>query len=287
MISINNQNNRQNEIALSTKDRAFVDYVHNTITLYGEIPYSIPERAIVDTILKSARFFFEYYDNAWIESFYILRKKDIIQHLTIPNLSGFNQISVILPENIRIVRGLSRFTGGLGVSESDFYQPLAGGIDSQGLLSGTSSALSANLGSNFGTMGLAGINNNLYLLENVVKMVENAALSSVFKKGIPFRFNNEAHQLIIKQTVKEDLILNVYRDIEIHHLYNNTFFERHVLANCKKILKRKIGGHTIELPNGATLNVDEICDNLEDAENVENIIRASGGVGDIIVKRNK
>ena len=57
------------------------------------------------------------------------------------------------------------------------------------------------------------------------------------------------------------------------------------MANTKKELKRLIAGHTFNLPGGVTVSADEICNNLDDAENVENLIKSSSGVGDIIMKR--
>ena len=68
-------------------------------------------------------------------------------------------------------------------------------------------------------------------------------------------------------------------------LYEDNYFERYVIANVKRELKRIIGSHTIPLPGGATLNVDEICNNIEDAENIEEKIRAMNGTGDIISQR--
>jgi hypothetical protein len=41
----------------------------------------------------------------------------------------------------------------------------------------------------------------------------------------------------------------------------------------------------MQLPGDATLNVDELCNNTEDAEKVEEILKQAGGVGDIIIYR--
>jgi hypothetical protein len=59
-----------------------------------------------------------------------------------------------------------------------------------------------------------------------------------------------------------------------------------VIANVKKELKRILGGHVFPLPGDVTISAEEICNNIEDAADVETIIKAGGGVGDIIVKRN-
>lgn len=266
MVSINS--NQNNKITLTPADRVFVDFVQNRITMYGEIPYSLPEPMIIDIIKSSAKYFYKYYANAWERSYYYIKVQDI---LNVVGVSNFQTISVKVDPRIRIVDKVfeSNSSGGR-------YSYDDGDIFATGTVAGSS----AN------RPELTGINNNLYLLEHAVKMVEQRAYDNIFSAGFPFDFTQATHELILKRKPStESIVLSVYKDIDIQALYNDSFFERHVLANAKKELKRKIGSHTIELPTGATINVDEICNNLEDAEKVEDLVKAASGVGDIIFKR--
>ena len=111
-------------------------------------------------------------------------------------------------------------------------------------------------------------------------------IKQMFKNTVSFRFNMYTHELIFKKMPKVDtIILDCLVCNNISTLYQDNFFERHVIANVKKELKRIIGGHTIPLPGGATLNVDEICNNIDDIENIENLIKAMNGTGDILSTR--
>jgi hypothetical protein len=129
------------------------------------------------------------------------------------------------------------------------------------------------------------INNNLFIVETAVKAVESRAFDNIFSSRLPYDFSPATHELILKRNPINNIILDVYADNDISCLYNDTFFERHVLANTKKELKRLIAGHVFELPGGVTMSADEICNDIEDASKVEELIKAGGGVGDIILRR--
>lgn len=267
MISLNTPN-QNNKLALTTQDRAFVDLVQNRITMYGEIPYSLPELLLVDLIKSAAKLFLQYYHGATETSFYRFENSDIKKFA---GVDKFQTLSITIDPRIRSVQEIYETNTSQGRYSYD---------DGDKFETGTIAGASAN------RPELNGINNNLYLLESAVKMVEQKAYDNMFNSKCPFDYSFETNTLLFKrQPTGTSVVLKVSKAVHIHQLYGNTFFERYVIATAKKELKRKIGSHTIELPGGATLNVDEVCNNLEDAETVEGIIKASSGVGDIILKR--
>lgn len=257
------QNNISSNDKLAPQDRAFVDTIINKITLFGQIPYSIPEKMIVEVIKSSARHFYKYYSNSWKQSYYYINKQDIINYLGSDN---FVTLSLEVSPRIRIVKEIyeANVTGPTSMSAATYQTAKVG---SQNDMYGTS------------------INNNLFIVETAVKAVESRAFDNIFSSRLPYDFSPATHELILKRNPINNIILDVYADNDISCLYNDTFFERHVLANTKKELKRLIAGHVFELPGGVTMSADEICNDIDDASKVEELIKAGGGVGDIILRR--
>ena len=253
--------NLQNQTQLSQIDSNFVDNIINKITLFGQIPYSIPKLMVIEVIKSSARYFYKYHSNSWRKSYYLIKKEDIINYAGSDN---FIFIGLTINPEIRLINEIY-----------EANMPDAGS---------TSAAMfdSAKYGNDlYGSS----VNNNLYMIESTVKMVEARAFRNMLSSRMPYDFSPNTHELLLKRAPKADLVLDVSRDNEISSLYNDAWFERHVMANTKKELKRLIAGHTFNLPGGVTVSADEICNNLDDAENVENLIKSSSGVGDIIMKR--
>ena len=248
---------------LSPIDKAFVDLVKNKLTLFGQIPYSIPEKMVIEVIKSSARYFYKYYDKSWKQSYYHIKQTDIIQYAGSDN---FVTLALTINPRIRVVK--------------EIYEANISSVSSISAAMYDSSK-SGNKNDLYGSV----VNNNLFIIEASVKLVEARTFDNIFSSRLPFDFSQATHELILKKVPKANVVLDVYVDNEIHTLYNDSFFERHVLANCKKELKRLIGGHTFELPGGVVVASDEICNDIEDASKVEELIKSASGVGDIIMKR--
>lgn len=269
MISLNSSN-QNNKLSLTPKDRDFVDLILNRITMYGEIPYSIPELLVVDLIKSSFKFFLQWSPAAVETSYYRIANSDLIHYAGTDN---FQMLTVQIDPRIRTVWTIHQTNTSQGRYSYD---------DGDKFETGTIAGASAN------RPELTGINNNLYLLESAVKMVEQKAYDNMFSSGLAFDYSYETNTLLLKaKPTGSSMVLKVSKAVHIHNLYANSFFERHVIAKAKFELKRKIGGHTVTLPGGATLNADEICAGMDDAEKVEDLVKAGSGMGDVILKRQR
>jgi hypothetical protein len=249
--------------SLSPIDKAFVDIVNNKITLFGQIPYTIPEKMIIEVIKSSARYFYKYYSNSWRQSYYYIKKSDIIEYIGTDN---FATLFLTINPRIRIVKEIyeANITGPTSMSAAMYNTSKIG-----------------NQNDMYGSV----VNNNLFILETAVKSVESRSFDMIFSGRLPYDFSPATHELILKKAPKGNIVLDVYADNEISCLYNDTFFERHVMANVKRELKRLLAGHVFNLPGDVTMTADEICNNIEDAEKVEDLVKSGSGVGDIIMKR--
>lgn len=271
MVIKNNDNNTSenklfNPYEVNESDLLFITLIQNRINGYGQIPYNVPTNLIIDVIKSSAKYFYQWYPLSLHQSFYAIKVSDII------NIQGYNDFNKkTIKLNPRIKAIIKCYEAIPYYSKNDDFNIM----DMQSTIAGGYVAINGS-----------GINNNLFLIENAVKMVELSALKQMFKTTVSFRFNMYNHELIFKKMPKVDtIILDCLVCNDISTLYQDNFFERHVIANVKKELKRIIGGHTIPLPGGATLNVDEICNNIDDIENIETLIRAMNGTGDILSTR--
>jgi hypothetical protein len=258
------------DLTLIAADKVFIDLINNRITMYGEIPYTIPQKLIIEIIKESARYFFRHYYRATHKTFYHLLIADIKEYLHVSNLTeqGLVDYVVTLPSYVNVVED---------IWECDSVdQP-------------TSQELIENIqllqrAAPYG-QSILGINNNLYIEEACVRMIEEQNYTSIFGTSVPFHYNNLNHQLNIHKLPNYNLVLKIWGNVDIQLLYRDDLFIRYVIGRCKQELKRKIAGHTIELPGGVTLNADEICNNIEDVEKVEEQLKTSGGIGDLILER--
>jgi hypothetical protein len=264
-----------NEIRLSANDREFVDRINNRITVFGQIPYTVPERLIVEVIKSAARYFYKFDSKTWARKIIYLLSADLKRYLDdvrqegeapLAEMSGKSvNIGIQLARNILVVRGVREM-------QQTRNNELTEAMD---------------LTTYGGTAGAIGINNNLFIIERACVAQERKVVDSVFKSTIMFDYAPGTAFLTIFNKPEEglSLMLDVEKAIDIENLYQDSYFERYVLALCKRELKRVLGGHVFELPGGVTMNADEICNNLDDAEKVEDILKAGGGIGDIIMKR--
>lgn len=270
MITVNVPS-AEGQIQLLQADKIFVDLVNNRITGYGQIPYTVPSKLIVDIIKESARLFYRYYWRATEKRFYKLNKNDILQYIETPGSNGVvTEVGylVTLPSYVAAVLEVHETNAGYGEITENIVD---------------SARISNNSTSNGAS--ILGINNSLYIIEATCKLVEQSAMETIFKSGIPFNYTQLTHRLGIHKKAINNLVLETLANVDIQHLYNDDLFIRHVIARVKQELKRLIASHTIQLPGDAVLNPDEICNNIEDAEKVEEILRNGSGIGDIIMSR--
>lgn len=254
---------REEKIELTVADRQFVQLIDNMITAYGEIPYTVPTKLIIAVIKDSARLFFHYHLTATRRAFYRITVADIMEFAKNYDSNVIGEVGyfVYLPTNIQVVRDIYETDKPASVVPKDVSE-----------YSRTS------------TVGQQGINVDMYRIEGVVKTVEEAAVNTVSSDSVPFTFSKlDNHRLSIGKKLEQNIILDVLCNVDIQSLYNDGLFIRHVIGCTKRELKRIIGGHTKPLPGGVTLNVDEICNNLEDIGTVESIIKSGSIMGDVIL----
>lgn len=271
MISLsNNPQNPGNDVKLDNNDSAFFNEVNNNITLYGQLPYNIPQKLIIDCIKDAAKYFYEWHPAMTKPAYYYVDFNKAFTNTlqTVEPTRSIKQRGIILPlsPKIAVVRKIYES------KNSANYQDL---IDETFINSG-SNRLSSTVG----------IDKNMFFTEIATRMVEANMIENILGTTIAFKYNHFDNVLYLKTIPSSNsLMIECKAFVHIHNLYRNSYFKRLVVGYAKRQLKRLIGGHTFELPGGVTLNADEICNNLDDIETTENIIKSMSTVGDIIMER--
>lgn len=265
------------QIELDEQDVQFVNLIQNRITAYGQIPYQVPQQLILDLIKESASFFFKYYwgssETVWgcLEKEFITKYEDDHENLSNRRAISYN---IQLPKYVKNV--IEIYERGRNMTANNIsYQSASNSMQ----LINRQYSMSAT-----GGFSLVGINNWLYQTEAITHLVEDNVYQSCCTVMVPYNFNIYTKTLIIHQEIKKDFVLKYSRNVHIHYLYEDELFIRYVVARCKQELKRIIGSHTIELPGGVTLDVENICD-TEDFETITDRIKNGSGVGDVILWR--
>lgn len=255
-----------NPYSVNNEDILFITLIQNRITGYGQIPYTVPTNLIIDVIKSSAKFFYQWYPLSLHQTYYAIKVSDLIKTT---GYNTFNNKSIKISPRIKAI--MKCYESIPFFAKRDDFNV----FDMQSTIAGSHISV-----------GGSGIDNNMFIIENAVKMVEISALKQMFKTTVSFRFNMYNHEISFKKMPEaSSVIFDCLACNDVSTLYEDNFFERHVIANVKRELKRIIGTHTIPLPGNATLNVDELCNNIEDSDNIEEKIKAMNGTGDIISQR--
>lgn len=306
-ISINEYNKPQ--LQLTGEDRQFIELINNRITAYGQIPYTVPQKLIIDIIKESALMFYRYgYWRSQQVCFYRLAVTDIIDFINnawqCPNHKndtnyGSNNCQQIHeghhvhPEQLNSMYKNFR---GYAIKLPAFINDIRDIWESnkstdnqyQEILDSSTEMVFRQQMSPYG-YSLIGINSQLYQYEVCARVQQQAAYQSVMGTSVPFRYNNSTKTLIINKKIEKStvsLMLQCDCNVDVQNLYIDDLFIQFVIGRTKQELRRILGGHTIPLPGDVTLNVDDLCYHAdEDVEDVKTQLRQSTGIGDIILQR--
>lgn len=299
---------------LTEVDREFIERINNRITVYGQIPYTVPSRLIIEMIKECALTMYrQSYSPAQQEIWYKIDQKDIVSFLVDNCACGqpecisygsckcpkqhtshhvhageSNSVISVAHKNLKGYGvKLPPFVNGIRlIVEANVNENFNGELEENNERSGsfTQSVMSMNSGGMY--QGMQGINQHLYTYERTVKMTQQNVTEAIYgtKHAIPHDFNRLTKTLFINKSMGNSVMIQAICNVPVQYLYEDDLFIKYVYARCKKELKRVLGGHTFELPGGVQLNADEICSGAdEEIQSVEEILKNYNSVGDIIM----
>ncbi len=306
-MAISLETYRKPELVLTGEDRRFIELINNRITIYGQIPYTVPEKLIIELTKEAALTFFRYgYWRSQHVCFYRLAVSDIVDFInnlnqcpshkdcgtygtSADNHSGHH----IHPEQInpsyKNLRGYAiRLPEFVNDIRDIWESNKASDSSYQEILDSSTEMVFRQQMSPYG-YSLIGINSQLYQYEICARIQQQAAFQATMGTSIPFRYNNANKTLIINKKLKPEtvsLMVQCDCNVDIQELYVDDLFIKYVIGRTKQELRRLLGGHTIPLPGDTQLNVDELCYGAqEDVDKVEEQLKGATGIGDIILQR--
>jgi hypothetical protein len=317
MIYKNPPTNLQNqqEVILTRADSEFIEKLSNRIDQYKTLPYNLPIQLYIDIIKESFLTFCRYgYNKSQETKLFFLPISEIHKFGNVQSVdyNPYMSTNGDLPRSNNSAESLSpsiindtskynkdltgniRYnnpkTGFLGYRIKLFpnINYIIDVLETNNNKTFSSKTLLDNLTyqtqvSPYG-QSLVGINSSLYIIDMVCQMTLMQNIESILNKGIPFNYNNMTHTLSIMSEVNNSLILKCSCNINIEYFYNDDLFVRFVYERLCKELRRRIGGHIIEIVGGVTINIDELYD-YSDIEKIEEGLKMGSGVGDIILMR--
>lgn len=261
-------------IQLTENDYAFMEFIQSEISEDGQIPFEYPIESMPKVIKRCALYFYDEYDDAVQEFWYMIKYSDIRdknqnQVIQLPDdIQAVYELHVIGQNSCTACRNMAKFApwGMLGFMSG----PMNGSYSSM-------------------TMQRKGTFNNMYdreagFQEGLMRMFEVQQFESLFKKGVRSNYNKNTHQLNILGSYSGDLVLSVFRRIPPEKLYNDRLFIDYVIASCQLRLKRIINSFDFKYPGNVTLNIDTIVGEAsEKIKSIEEYIKETSNGSDLIL----
>lgn len=318
-MAISTNNYRQPQVQLTNEDRQFVELINNRITIYGQIPYTVPERLIIEIIKETALKFFRFgYWRAQQVCFYRLAVSDIVDFLNNSWQCPTHQNDQLYPDcqnhngHYSQAHDVQKHFGhhihpeqvnptyknlrGYAIKLPSYVNVVREIWESNKKSEAAFSEVVESVATDVFRQqtspyeySLLGINSYLYQYEVCAKMQQQAAFQATMGTSVPFRFNSANKTLIINKKISEEtvsLMLQCDCNVDVQHLYIDDMFIDYVIGRTKIELRRLLGSHTIQLPGDVTLNVDELCYGAQETvDKIEEQLKGATGVGDIILQR--
>ena len=255
---------------LTPDDYEFFERVHDNISSSNALPFEIPEERLAKIVIKSAKFFWEYKDDATYE------KSLYIPYSSFANKDVNSNAELQLPNGIEGI--LQVFTTGnyAGITINDAIRiPL---LDSYGSTYKTFST------SNSQQSGYTG--DHYQPSDSIIALMEYDMMNNTFKKGVQFSFNRHKSILnVLGNSYGMSLVLQCFVRVDIKYLYNDYMFEEYVTARTMEELGKITSSFEFNYPGGVRLNYDQIrSDGQEKRREIEEELKGSQSVPYIFVR---
>lgn len=222
-----------------TSEESFIANINQEVSVACSLPYTIHTKEVRRIITEAAKWFYKHSENAVEERYYVIPK----------NLFESDQFlcdrTIVLPSCVASVHSLNESVGGTGVINTQSFD----GTDD------TSVNKFFFRDVFFSNTGLS--NSSEALMYYIISASFIDLVGHVTMSPISYTYNPNTHKLHVGgKTPKKDVVLSLYRKIELPFLMNDEIFFRYVSAKVKTQLARVLGTIGFNLPGGATLNFD-------------------------------
>lgn len=223
---------------LTPEDSRFIDYINRKINRGSAIGVTLTYTSIIDEILESARYFWEWHPDATVIERLGIRMTDII-----PAQQYDGCARLQLPEFVESIR--RQYTANLGF----------GGIVNELFKIGM---LRSYLFRQESGVTVSSGFSNFRPSDGLLSMYEVQNLQSKFARFPQFTFTKANGTLTIRGKVETDLVYDIYRRLPFEHLYNLQDFIDYVAAKCKMNFAGIVMTFGFTMPNGVSINYEKL-----------------------------
>lgn len=240
----------------------FINSVSQEISVSCAIPFSVPSQSIAQIVKNTKEYFYRNYEDC-IEDQYLAVPKKYLQNSNFKKSVDTNtDISatrgrLLLPNNVYSIYGVYEIGGFSG--EGSFGAWHDGDYDFS-----TKNLIWGNMIND--DIAISADNMAYYIIKS--SMIDQAR--QIFQHPIGFSYNRLSHRLTFTgQLPTKDVVLHTLTTIENCALFEDPYFRRYVIAECKIQMKRILSAFNYTLPGGISINADIISN---DGENEKQMI---------------
>jgi len=200
------------------------------ITVSGQLPHDLPDDEYERVIKQALNWFYINYRHAVEVQYYV------IQNHWFSNPQFQKSRSVLLPDCVVSVYECKEIKGGgiIGIVGGEF---------------------------SINRMVASELFFSSFVTDDLVLRTAQYAFWDLSKayilEHVGFEFNTNTKRLkITGRTPKANLFLETYIKIEENKLFEDWYFQRYCVCQCKKSLSRMLSAFTYSLPGGITINTD-------------------------------
>lgn len=231
-------------------DMEFMRQVQAEVTQSCALPFAIPIDRLPAIISQVSRYWWENYDFAVEERYYIIKNSDICKG------NPFNKI-VQLPPQIMGVHGVFKVQQNLKYGAMGDFSLERMMLSTYSLMGGAGMIGGGSLA---GTSGGAGYN----LTDVMTAMYEVDTFNQMLNPPLTYNYNPYSSKLVLLGELgNSDVMICCMVRCKLQDLYKIYYFFRHVVCMCKRSLSTIYGMYEFKLPGGVTINYSHLSDQAD------------------------
>lgn len=232
---------------LTPADVEFFERISRRVTGSSAIPFDLPANSVFDIIVRSLKWFWEWYPSATQEKLLFLPYSEICKYR---NESSALNIDIKMPNGIEAIydwKAVDQYRIG-GVNMVNYM--------SYALLSNYSIGGFMN---NYGYSQRGAYAQNPISMVNVVTaLYEVEQYKETFTRGYRATFNKNSQIFRLTTEVNTSFVINCFVRLEPEFMYNDYKFEDYVVACVNEQIGKILNTFGFKLPGDVQLNYEQI-----------------------------
>jgi len=230
---------------------SFIDSISNEVSVNCSIPFNIPRESIQQIVENTLNYFYQNYEDAVEDQYLAIDKKQVLSKAFAKSIDKNTKDSMrgrlMLPDNVFSVYGVYELNGYSGEASWGTW-----GHNFDRNLNIRNQVFSMTMNKN---VSIAADNTAYWICTE--SFLDQAR--QLFQNMIGFHFNRLTHRITFMDKLPySDVILHVGVKVNPCQLFDDWYFRRMVIADCKTQMGRILNAFSYQLPGNISINVDAI-----------------------------